>query len=68
MTDLQPLLRALRARASGCFLCRWIAEDLEANGKLTDDYKNHPDGADKPIFPVGARKVHLKLEELEVPS
>jgi hypothetical protein len=53
---LKPLLKARMpvGDGPGCFLCKWIYEDLEKNGNLT--------GARE--FPEGAKQVHLKLEEL----
>ncbi len=44
-----------------CFLCKWIREDFEANGKLTGlpyDYTG------KEIFPVEAKINHLELEHM----
>lgn len=45
----------------GCFLCKWILEDLAKNGKLTD---GHPakctDGSSQ--FPAESKKKHLVLE------
>lgn len=47
------------ADSPGCFLCRLILEDLEANGKLTgypNDYNR--DG----IFPVKSKLAHIEIE------
>jgi hypothetical protein len=45
----------------GCFLCKWILEDLAKNGKLTD---GHPakatDGSSQ--FPAEGKKKHLVVE------
>lgn len=45
----------------GCFLCRWILEDLERHGKLTDVWpeKNH-DGS--VLFPAKGKLNHIWLE------
>ena len=53
---LKPLLknRIPVNEGPGCFLCKWIHEDLEANGKLTD-YPNKQ-------FPVSGKHRHLQLE------
>lgn len=57
---------ALRERSKdlperGCFLCKWILEDLERHGRLTDVWpeKNH-DGS--VLFPATGKLIHLKLE------
>lgn len=42
----------------GCFLCKWIHQDLEKNGKLTD----HPKGNMGGQFPEEGKFKHLKLE------
>jgi hypothetical protein len=42
-----------------CFLCKWIAEDLEKHGRMT----GWPvDSMDKGIFPVDGKLVHVLLE------
>jgi hypothetical protein len=63
---MDELKAALRARSeklpeTGCFMCRWILEDLERHGRLTDEWptKNH-DGS--PLFPASGKLIHLKLE------
>lgn len=55
---LKPLLknRIPVNDGPGCFLCKWIYEDLEKNSMLTD-YSNGSCG-----FPETAKHVHLKLE------
>ena len=63
----QALEAALAARADGCFLCKWIAEDLAKHGRLTD---NHPPQGKIEmdlLFPVGAKEAHLKLEGIPIP-
>ena len=51
---------ALKGRVDGCFLCRFILEDQEKNGKLT----GYPlDGDGKGIFPVDAKMIHIQLEK-----
>jgi hypothetical protein len=54
--------RALRIslrRKDQCFLCKWISEDLTANGKLTD-YPKDFNGYG--IFPIEGKEKHLTLE------
>lgn len=60
--DVGPtLLAQLEARGPLCFLCRWILEDVKANGKLT----GYPmDYNDQPEFPVVGKIYHLELEGL----
>jgi hypothetical protein len=57
---LKPLLRARIPvdDGPGCFLCKWIHEDLEKNGNLT----GHPKGNEGGQFPERAKMNHLKLE------
>lgn len=45
----------------GCFVCRWILEDLEKNGVPTD-YPRDAMGAG--IFPWQGKMRHLELEGL----
>lgn len=55
----EELLALLGARSVGCFLCRWILEDVKKNGKLTGyplDYNQQPE------FPVQGKINHLELE------
>lgn len=57
--NTQKVLDEAKLRAGGCFLCKWIAQDLERNGRLT----RHPvywygDN----IFPVSGKLEHLVLE------
>lgn len=51
---LKPLLknRIPVDDGPGCFLCKWIYEDLEANGNLTG----------KRDFPESGKYRHLQLE------
>ena len=52
------------AKKDGCFLCKWIEQDLKTNGKLT----GWPlDSFNKPEFPVDAKLVHVLLELGEIP-
>lgn len=44
----------------GCFLCKWIFEDLVLNKKLT----GYPKGAQGEQFPVSGKYKHLQLEGL----
>lgn len=64
--QLEVLKEKLRARCPnaqdvGCHLCRWILEDLEKNGTLTN---KHPEPCvdGKPHFPVEGKVKHLILE------
>lgn len=53
------LVAAIRARLPKCFLCKWLLEDIESNGKFTGypiDYNG------KPEFPVEGKIAHLELE------
>lgn len=43
----------------GCFLCKWIFEDLTKNGKLTDEPKEHSGAG---MFPILSKTRHLELE------
>jgi len=52
-------MKLLEARAPFCFQCKWIWEDLKANGKLTDGEKSI-DGSYS--FPVSGKKAHLRVE------
>ena len=49
----------LRVKAQGCFLCKWIYQDIEKNGRVTNGKKNH-DGSYS--FPIEGRLRHLELE------
>lgn len=66
--QLEALKEALRKRAPkdddspGCFLCKWILLDLEANKKLKGW---NLDSFGKPIFPREGEIAHLKLEEIQ---
>lgn len=42
----------------GCFMCKWIFEDLKKNGELTD----YPKGSQGGQFPAGGKILHMKLE------
>jgi hypothetical protein len=64
--DTEKLKAALAARSDGCFLCKYILEDLQRNGKLTDYPKNA--NLEKPLFPEAAKVWHLKLEEIPLDS
>lgn len=54
---LKPLLKSRIPGEDGvgCFLCKWIYEDLEKNASLTD----YPKGGQ---FPAPGKYQHLKLE------
>jgi hypothetical protein len=54
-------LRVPNSADVGCFLCKWILEDLEKNGTLTKGYPEIcADG--KPLFPIEGKVEHLVLE------
>lgn len=57
---LKPILkrRIPVDEGPGCFLCKWIYEDLEKNEKLTD----YPKGSQEGQFPEAGKYQHLKLE------
>lgn len=69
LTELKVelLQRSLNAAGEGCFLCRWVLEDLDAHGKLTDGNDQHSE-AGKGMFPKKAKLAHLKLEKIDVPA
>jgi|SoiMethySBSTD1v2_1073268.scaffolds.fasta_scaffold5273654_2 hypothetical protein len=46
----------------GCFMCKWIMLDLEANGKLKGW---NLDQFGKPIFSREGELAHLKIEGIE---
>ncbi len=55
----EKLLIAAKVGAPTCFLCRYIVEDLEKNGKLT----GHPkDWAGSGLFPIEGKLRHCILE------
>jgi hypothetical protein len=58
------VLEQLDSRAPGCFLCRWIAEDLRTNKAVT----NHPKCANIPegLFPVASKFLHLWVERIAI--
>ncbi len=51
---LKPLLKARIPvnDGPGCFLCKWIYEDIEKNGNLTGQRD----------FPETGKMIHMKLE------
>lgn len=55
---LKPLLKARIPvnEGPGCFLCKWICEDLEKHGHLTHYSNGSCD------FPENSKKIHLQLE------
>ncbi len=42
-----------------CFLCRWILQDVQENGKLTGYPLDHAGGTQ---FPVTGKLKHIELE------
>lgn len=57
ITFVKPLLRERIPveDGPGCWLCKWIYEDLEKNGKMTDYPKGHS-------FGEPGKYRHLQLE------
>jgi hypothetical protein len=53
------------AHGVGCFLCKWIVEDLARGGPLTG-YPFDANGA--PIFPRGGKIEHIKHEGFLLPT
>lgn len=51
---------ALAARKDKCFLCRWILEDFETSGTLTEWKDSSKDK--RPAFPRLSKFAHLWLE------
>lgn len=47
-------------KGRGCFLCKWILEDLQKHGKLTETWKDGAGWATS--FPPEAKRKHLELE------
>ena len=66
MSDLplSQVLGHLALRAPRCFLCRWILEDIEKNGKLTNGYPPQGTYCLDPLFPAEAKLQHLGVEGL----
>lgn len=63
--EIKDLLRGRApkdADSPGCFLCKWILLDLEANGKLKGW---NLDMFGKPIFTKEGEVAHLKLEGIQ---
>ncbi len=61
---LKQITDRLRQRAPdgegvGCILCKWILEDLLANGKLSGAIL---DAHKQPMFPPSGELAHLQLE------
>lgn len=58
------LLSIVKIGQKSCFLCRYIVEDIQQNGKLT----GHPkDWSSTGLFPVEGKLVHVLLELGEIP-
>lgn len=58
------LIQVAKIGQRSCFLCRYIVEDLEKNGKLTGYPK---DWASSGLFPVEGKLIHVILELGEIP-
>jgi hypothetical protein len=54
-------MKALPGKIHGCFLCKWILQDLVQNGNLTGHPKSEFMGA---MFPEEAKITHLRLEKI----
>jgi hypothetical protein len=57
--------RSPNADGIGCFLCKWIAEDIEKNGAMTGYPIDHLGG---PVFPRQGKVAHLRLEGFLLPT
>lgn len=65
MTDkVSRAVGLLGLRSSTCFLCKWILEDIEKNGKLTERYPPQGPFSLDPLFPVEGKLLHLGVEGL----
>jgi hypothetical protein len=52
-------LEIAASQSEKCFLCKWIAEDLRKNGKLT----GYPeDGMGAGTFPATGKEKHIAIE------
>lgn len=60
MNQMEILAIVDPGRRRLCFLCKWIYEDIQKNGELTD-YPINFDG--KGEFPVSGKLLHLELEK-----
>jgi len=49
-------------RTPVCFLCKWISEDVEATGRLTDGLARPSDTGGHPLFPASSKVAHLLVE------
>lgn len=63
--SVEELLKILLERSSKCFCCKWIYEDLKANGKLTGYPK---DFLGSGTWPVEGKLRHLELEGILCPQ
>lgn len=59
---MEATKEAVRAKVDTCFLCKWIFEDLEKHGQLTD-WPPNVNLAEK-LFPAKAKEAHLALEKI----
>jgi len=62
---METLKAELQKRRDGCFLCRYIEDDLKRHGKFTGwpiDYVGHE------LFPVEGKLKHLKVEGVRWPG
>ena len=60
MNQMEALAIVEPGRRRLCFMCKWIYEDIQKNGELTD----YPmDAMGKGQFPVSGKLLHLDLEK-----
>lgn len=65
---LDELKDTLIDKATKCFLCRWILQDLHENGILTDTHPEQGPCFTGKLFPIEGKVAHLKLEGLSKPD
>ena len=51
-----------------CTLCRWVREDLELHGRLTNGHPSQGECNTEPVYPVSGKIAHLILEKIFVDS
>jgi len=61
----ERIIQQLEQRAESCFLCKWILEDIRANGALT----GYPlDANGQAVFPRAGKVEHIRLEGFAIPD
>lgn len=59
------MLAELERKAASCFLCKYMAQDIRKNGKLTETYPEQGlQWMGAPLFPIAAKIDHMILEGL----